>query len=945
MSGWRHPALGGEIHRDHRLTFTFDGKRYRGFEGDTLASALLAEGPRLIGRSFKYHRPRGIWGHGGEEPNALFDVTINGVTTPNQRATLIRLRDGMALQSVNTVPTAARDRRRIIDRVHRYLPAGFYYKTFMALGWMRWEPMIRRIAGLGRVDPENAPPADTTQINAHCDLLVIGAGPAGLAAAKAAAEQGREVWLVDEAAAPGGSMRWRGGEIDGAHWEAFAQAACEAVENAGGRVFTDTTVWGAFDHNLFAAWQRREEGRDALWRIRADDVILAAGAIERPMWFANNDLPGVMSAEAALAQMNLFGAVAGRRILLATGSDPAYATARALAEAGAEVTVADIRAETPKIDGVRVLPNARIRRAIGRRCVTGAEVGHETLSIDTILVSGGFTPSVHLWCQAGGKLDFDERCDGLIPREGTAAMKVVGAANGVFDLTDVLQQGHAAADGEGGVPLADAARSGDLAAIRPDPSIPGRQWIDYQNDVTLKDIGLAAREGYRSVEHLKRYTTLGMATDQGRSSNFAGLAAMSAITGLSIPETGTTTYRPPFRPVPFTILGGAHRSELYHPLKRLVLEDEHRARGARFREYGGWLRPSAFGAGDEEVLIQDEARVARSTVCAFDASSLGKLEVIGPDAAALLDFTGYVPMSTLKPGRARYGFMLSEDGIVYDDGVVLRLDENRFIVSASSSHVAGVHAKLEDARQDRIGKSGVFIHDVTGHWATLTVSGPKARDLLKAAELDIPELAHMGVAETTFEGELMRVARISFTGDQSYEMSVPQRLAKALHARLDAALPSFDGRWIGLEAVSLMRAEKGYILIGKDTDGATMPHDIGWVGPRNKREDEFIGKRALFLPEAKSETRRQLVGIEAAGGQKITTGAHFVPLEGNRRSLGFVTSSYHSPVLGRWVALGLLENGRALMGEEVGVYNDGGVARMKVASLVALDPEGARLHG
>lgn len=949
MSGWRHPSMGQQIDRSQPLAFTFDGQPLQGFQGDSVAAALLAGGPRLLARSFKYHRPRGLWGMGGEEPNAIFDVTEQGQTTPNERATTLPLRAGMALRSVNTRPTAQGDWLGVMDWAQRFLPAGFYYKTFMALGWMRWEPMIRRMAGLGRLDPNHKPPAETPALNADCDVLVIGAGPAGLAAARAAAGQGRIVWLLDEAPALGGSLRWRGGEIDGAPWAEFASATERAVVQAGGRVLVNTTLWGAFDHGLYAAWQRRTDRPDLHWRLRAQQVILAAGAIERPMWFANNDLPGILSAEAALHYLMLYGAVAGRRILLATGNDASYPVAAAMAQAGAQVVLADTRRQTPPApEGVRHMPGATLSRAHGSRSVGAATVDGHYIDADTILVSGGYTPSVHLHCQAGGKLDWAPACDALVPRAGTAPLATVGAANGAFGLALALAQGHSAAQGQGRAPQATAPAWG-FAAIRPNPQLPGRQWIDPQNDVTLKDVKLAAQEGYSAVEHLKRYTTLGMATDQGRSANFAGLAAMAALTGRSIAETGTTTYRPPFVPVPLGVIGGLRRGTAFDPPKRLTLEPQHKAMGARLREYGGWLRPAFYGPNEAQA-VQAEALIARQTVGLYDASPLGKIEVIGPQAAALLDFCGYVPMSSLKTGRARYGFMLAESGIVHDDGVVLRLDTDRFVVSASSSHVASVRMILEESRQDRFLGRDVFVHDTTCNWCTLTASGPAARALLVQAGLLAPgsaahALPHMGVIESQWQDAPLRLARVSFTGDCAFEISVPLRHAQQLYAALETARTRVGGAWIGLEAVMILRAEKGYILVGKDTDGVTMPHDLGWSGPRLKRQDPYFGDRALFTAEAQRPDRRQLVGLLALQGAPLPTGAHIVPLSGQARSLGFVTSSYHSPFLGRPIALAMVNGGQALMGETVGVFHLGERMQAQICAPCALDPKGERLNG
>lgn len=695
-------------------------------------------------------------------------------------------------------------------------------------------------------------------------------------------------------------------------------------------------------------WERRDGWPDRHWRIIAAETILASGAIERPLWFDRNDLPGVMSSEAALHYLNLYGAVAGRRIVIATGNDATYPVAAALAGAGCLVTLADARTATPEApEGVRLIRNAQLSAAQGRREVGAAIVEGERIDADTILVSGGYTPSVHLHCQAGGKLDHDALSDALVPRHGTAPMRTVGAANGVFSLARALAEGHAAGGGAGRAPHASGADWAGMP-MRPDPAARGRVWIDPQNDVTLKDVRIAAQEGYRSVEHLKRYTTLGMATDQGRTANFAGLAAMAVLTGRTLGETGTTTYRPPFAPVPLAVIGGLRRGDGFDPPKRLTLEQQHRGAGASFREYGGWLRPSHYGE-DESTRTQAEALAARETAGLYDASPLGKIEVLGPDAAELLDFCGYVRMSTLTPGRARYGFMLSEAGIVHDDGVVLRLAENRFVVSPSSSHAVSVRLILDEARQDRFDPSRVILHDVTAQWVTLTVTGPGARRLLGETGLEAltedAVLPHMAVAETRWRGLPLRAARISFTGDRSYELSVPARHGAALHAALERARRLVGGRWIGLEAVMILRAEKGFVLVGKDTDGNTMPHDLGWGGPRESREDEYFGRRSLFTPEALRGDRRQLVGLDSSDGAPLPTGAHVVPDSAPRRSLGFVTSSYTSPFLKRPIALALVEGGRDLTGRTVTVFHFGTCRRAIVKPACALDPEGERLNG
>ncbi len=608
MTAFRLPE-GGAVDRGQPLAFTFDGRPLIGFKGDSIASALLACGVRVVGRSFKYHRPRGIWGAWTEEPNAIVDVTREGRTTPNLRATTEALENDLAVRSVNAAPTAAQDRAALIDKLSAFMPSGFYYKTFLWPRWETFEPFVRGMAGLGVVDPMNRPPAESPQINARCDLLVVGAGPAGLAAAGAAAKGGQIVFLLEDRDDIGGQLVHRNGTIEGAEWRAWAESVRAAVEAGGGRVMTSTVAFGIYDHNLVCAWERRGPRPDALWRIRPGRIVVAAGAIERPLTVPDNDRPGVMSADAALVYLRCFGIVVGKRVAIATNNDSAYPVAEALAEAGAEVEIFDTRPDAPATR-LNISRGVEIEGVTGASGVEGVRAGGRTLAADALLLSGGWTPTVHLYAQARGKLRYDEAVAALVPNTAVDGVTVAGAANGAFTLDAALRQGHAAGGGEGAAPNAPAGLYRIVAAW-PKPDAPGRRWIDFQSDVTLKDVTLAGREGYVSVEHLKRYTTLGMATDQGKTSNLSGLAAMAALTGRTIEETGTTTYRPPFVPVPMGVVGGRRRGALINPLRRLPLEREHRADGAQMREYGGWLRPAWYGPDDPERAIQLEAARAR----------------------------------------------------------------------------------------------------------------------------------------------------------------------------------------------------------------------------------------------------------------------------------------------------------------------------------------------
>ena len=957
MVASRLSSGGSAIDRSRAVSFSFDGRTVQGFEGDTIASALLAADVAVVGRSFKYHRPRGIWGAGVEEPNALVDVSGSVRATPNTRATTEPAREGLAARSVNATPDAAADRNAFIDRFSRFIPAAFYYKTFMWPDWHLFEPRIRAMAGLGAVDSSWTSPGAADQLNRHCDVLVVGAGPAGLAAARHAAQAGNKVILVDDQINPGGSLQHRVGEIDGRPAAEWVAATVAELKAGGHLVLTSTTAFGIYDHHLVGLNQRHHDGRpDTLWRVRPRRIVLATGAIERPLPFANNDLPGIMSADAVLSYLRRHAVLAGRRIIVATNNDSAYEVASALAAAGAEVTLVDIRkGGQPAVpSGVKLLSGRSVVGARGRMRVEGMLLDDGTmLAADCVAISGGWTPSVHLFCQGKGKLAWHEARAAFLPGDPVEGIAVAGALAGAVSLSDVFNSAAKAASADQAAPHSSGFEAtGGIQSAWPMPGQKGRVWIDYQNDVTAKDVELAARENFISVEHLKRYTTLGMATDQGKTSNLAGLALMAGITGRSVPEVGTTTYRPPFTPVPLASFAGLTGGELMSPVRRLPLENVHRSMGATFQEYGGWLRPAHYGAKgiDAEQAIRDEALRARKSAALFDGSTLGKIEVIGPKAAEFVDFIYYNTMSTLKPGRCRYGFMLSENGVVFDDGILVRLDEHRFIVSCSSSHVASVHARLEEWRQDRFGRDAVYIHNATSDWATLTVSGPQAKTLVAAldlgVDLDDAALPHMAIAEGRFESETVRVARVSFTGDRSYEISIRADQSEALWAGMQQAGKPLDAVTIGLEALMILRAEKGYIVIGKDTDGTTMPHDLGVDAPRQKRRNEFVGRRSLFTEVATQGRRQQLVGLAVVEGeQPLPTGAHGIVREGGKvRSQGFVTSSYFSPTLGHAIALALIEDGSARHGEVIELQHLGVLRRATIAAPCAFDLSGDRLN-
>jgi sarcosine oxidase subunit alpha len=968
-------SQGGLVDRTRPLAFRFEGRDYIGYAGDTLASALLANGIRLAGRSFKYHRPRGIMGFGAEEPNALIQLGRGARSSPNLRATEIHLFEGLEARAVNCWPNLRFDIGSANGLVARFLAAGFYYKTFMWPHWHVYEGAIRRAAGLGKASGSADPDRYENRF-AHCEVFVVGSGPAGLAAARAAASDGSRVILAEQDHVLGGRLRWEGGEIDGlaaTDWADTAIRELRAMPNV--RMFAKTAVTGYFDHNTLAMIEAVTNDDPAApahlpryrqWHVRAGRVILATGEIERPLVFPGNDRPGVMLASAVRHYLTRYGVRAGDRTIVFTNNDEAYRTAIALHAAGGKVAaVVDTRLQVDASVassvgelGIALLPGASIVATRGRNALRGVSVRRadgtiERLDCDVLAMSGGANPNGGLFSQSGGHLMFDDALTAFRPARSVQAETSVGAASGRRTLDEALSSGHAAG-GHGGNGLAAprATRSYAAPAVTACWSIdaPGKAFVDMQNDVTAEDIALAERESFRSVEHLKRYTTLGMAPDQGKTSNVNALAIMAGLTGQAISQAGTTRFRFPFVPVALSAFAGRRHGALQRPLPRLAAHDRHVALGAIMEDYG-WLRPSAYPRHGESrgQAEQREARAVREHVGIFDGSPLGKIEVRGPDAGKLLDFIYANAMSTLKVGKVRYGLMLNELGVIIDDGVCARLGDDHFLVGTSSAGAERIAAWLEEWLQCELVDYDVLVAPVTTSWSVVTLTGPGARDLLGEAGTSFPvdaeQFPHMSFRTGTIAGIDARVLRVSYTGETSFEINVPTRRMGELWDTLMRIGQPHGLTPVGIDAWNLLRLEKGYLHIGADTDGTTTPLNIGWDHVLRRKAD-FVGKRSLMRDLHRNPDRLQLVGLRASDRAVLPIGAHLVRgLGADRESDGFVTSSGASAVLGEGVAMALVHGGTARIGELVALEHDGRRLAATIIHPARYDSEGARLNG
>ncbi|HET9067900.1 MAG TPA: sarcosine oxidase subunit alpha [Amaricoccus sp.] len=988
----------GRVDHGRPVRFTFDGKSYQGLAGDTLASALLANGVHLMGRSFKYHRPRGVVSAGSDEPNALLGTRRGpGRFEPNTRATIQELREGLEATSQNRWPSLAFDLGAINDNLGSLFSAGFYYKTFMwpRAFWDRlYEPVIRNAAGLG-VSPAE-PDADRYASRfAHTDVLVVGAGPAGLAAALAAGRSGARVMLVDENSEPGGTLLSEPSVlIDGKpawDWLSATLAELRALPNV--TVMPRTTAIGYYHQNMIGLAQRltdhldtppADAPRERMWKVRAGQVVLAQGTLEKPLVFDGNDRPGVMLAGAAQTFLNRYGVKVGDRPAVVTSHDSAWHAAFDLAEAGARpAAIIDLR---PQVDpaltdraralGIEALLGRTVTGTSGRlrvkslrvnRIESGKPGAPRDIACDAVLMCGGWTPCLHLFSHTKGSLAWDDALKAFLPGRKTEAVQIAGAGRGLWGIASALEDGAATgaraardAGREAFAPAlavtADRTGSGITLGELPTDRDPAaaKAFIDFQNDVTAKDIRLAVREGMRSIEHVKRYTTNGMATDQGKMSNVNGLMIAADALGKAPPEVGLTTFRPPYTPTTFGTFAGYRQGATFEATRKTQIDPWAEARGAVFEPVALWRRARYFpqGAEDMHAAVARECRQTRASLGIFDASTLGKIEVVGPDAVTFLERIYTNPWARLAPGRCRYGLLLGEDGFIRDDGVIGRLADDRFHVTTTTGGAARVLNMMEDYLQTEWPDLSVWLTSTSEEWATVALNGPNARKLLEpiVEGLDIAQAAfpHMSVAECTVAGLPARLFRVSFTGELGFEINVPARHGLALWEMLWEAGQQYDIVPYGTEAMHVLRAEKGYIIVGQDTDGTLTPADAGLAWAIGKAKPDFVGKRSLTRPDMVAKGRKQLVGLLTEDPKVVLEeGAQIVadPEEPKPMTmLGHVTSAYWSETLGRSIAMAVVADGHERDGQTLHVpMPDRTITARLVRSTVFYDPEGKRL--
>lgn len=996
------------IDRSKQIEFTFNGKRMTGFAGDSLASALLANDQMMMGRSFKYHRPRGVVASGSEEPNALMQLGTGDRYEPNQRATTTELFSGLTAQSQNHWPSLEFDVLAINNKLSRFLTAGFYYKMFIhprPLWKHLYEPIIRKSAGLGKApDAELKDPDTYEHFYFFADVLVVGGGVAGLQAAKAAAASGAKVLVLEQNAHWGGRAPVDGGTIDGDTPQAWVDKTLAELRAMDNVTLRDRCMGaGVYDHGYALGYERLTDHapgqggpRHRLWRIRAKQIVTATGAIERPLSFAGNDVPGVMLAAAMRDYVVNWGVTPGQKVVVATNNDDAYRTALALHDAGVEVVrVVDARdagggilMEQLREKGIRVeLGRAIAKVKDGPRvtkvaiCAQNGEGGaQEEIDADAVAMSGGWSPVVHLWSHCGGKLTWDKehaffRPDASRPPlgdNGEGFVIAAGAANGPLALGAVLQDaaaaGSRAAEAAGFSEQTVEASKGvaeDETLMQPvwlmpakaDITLRMKTWLDYQNDVKVSDVQQAAREGFESVEHTKRYTTLGMATDQGKLSNINGLAILADSLGAEIPQVGTTTFRPPYHPISMGAIGGEARGDIFQPVRKTPIYDWNDANGADWEPVGQWRRPFAYTRSGESrhEAVNREVKNTRENLGVLDASTLGKIIVKGPDAGRFLDMMYTNMMSTLKVGKCRYGLMCSENGFLMDDGVVARIDEDTWLCHTTTGGAEHIHGHMEEWLQTEWWDWKVYVANVTEQYAQIAVVGPNARKVLEklnaqaggGMDLSREALPFMEWRAGQIGGFEARAFRISFSGELSYEIAVAASEGQAFWDALMAAGQEFGVMPYGTETLHILRAEKGFIMIGDETDGTVIPQDLGLNWALSKKKEDYLGKRAHLRSHMADPDRWKLVGLETTDGSVLPDGAYAlgngINANGQKNMIGRVTSTYYSATLERGIAMGLVKHGPKRMGEVLEFPGtDGKVYSAKIVDAVFYDKEGEK---
>ena len=990
---------GGRIDRSRPLAFSFDGRAYEGFAGDTLASALMAAGVSLVGRSFKLRRPRGIVGSGAEEPNAIMQIGEGAAAQPNLPATQVDLRGGLSARPTRGWPGVRFDIGAVNDLFGRALGAGFYYKTFMwpRSWWKHYEHAIRKSAGFGQA-PDGPDPDRYEHMNAHCDVLVAGGGPAGLMAALAAAKSGARVILADEQNEFGGSLLASSASIDGApaaEWAASAVTELQDLEDC--VLLPSGTAFGYHDHNFLTIAQRcaghpdRPDGggvRERLWRVRARQVVLAQGSLERPLVFCNNDRPGVMLASAVSTYIERYAVLPGRRAVVFTNNDSAYRAAISLAGSGAEVAAivdsrpggaGELGVQAQDL-GIPVLAGHVVSDVAGRRRVTGVGIARWNgdsranvrstirMDCDLVAVSGGWSPAVHLHSQAGGRLVWDESRLCLVPAEARQAHVSAGAGNGKWSLGECLADGlRAGAEAVSKLGLKTAAaRAPDTDADAVEKPIEAlwrvpadrdadrcpRQFVDFQNDTTVADIRLAAREGYRNVEHVKRYTALGFGTDQGKLGNINGMAVLADVLGKAIPEVGTTTFRPAYTPVSFGVCAGESVGELYDPVRTTAIHEWHEAAGAPMETVGQWHRPWYFPRDGEDLqaAVARECRAVRNSLGVMDASTLGKIDACGPDVVEFLERIYTHNVGRMKVGRCAYGVIPGEDGMLMDDGVMARAGERRFYLTTTTGGAATVLDWMEKWLQTEWPELEVYLTSLTDHYSTIAAAGPDSRSLLEKLGCDIPldkeSFPFMTMKPAVLAGMRVTLFRVSFSGELAFEINIDSNDALAMWRKIIEAGAEFEVTPYGTETMHVLRAEKGFVIAGQDTDGSVTPVDLGMNWLLSKEKD-FLGKRSLERPDCLREDRKQWVGLLSQDGRTVLPeGTQLIGDTGKPAAMcGHVTSSYFSACLGHPIALALVAGGRQRKGETIYAARSGrDPLPVRIVSPVFYDPKGQRQH-